>query len=375
MKEKSRKMVNKAVSVQVMRDSDAWTIANKIPSKELMYRAGEGIFQAVEWQGPVAVVCGSGNNAGDGYVVADLLQSNGVSCTIFLLSEKFSEDGGYYFERCKEHGVPVKLFPEEECESVFQEYKMILDCILGTGFQGDVRGKAAAAIDAINASGAYVVSADINSGLNGDSGYGTKYVKSDLTVSIGEFKFGHFKGLAKAAMKEKVNIDIGIELCEEAVPVEEPVKLLVFSDSHGRKGKVKKILEAHKNADGIIFLGDGEKDLETLPLGDESVLYQVRGNCDRESREAVTLIKEIAGVRFYITHGYEQGVKYGLGKLAAFAKKENCRAALFGHTHRVHLSEEDCVFLFNPGSAANGDYGIILIDEEEPVFLPMKISL
>lgn len=373
MKEKSRKMVNKAVSVQVMRDSDAWTIANKIPSKELMYRAGEGIFQAVEWQGPVAVVCGSGNNAGDGYVVADLLQSNGVSCTIFLLSEKFSEDGRYYFERCKEHGAPVKLFPEEEYESVFQEYKMILDCILGTGFQGDVRGKAAAAIDAINASGAYVVSADINSGLNGDSGYGTKYVKSDLTVSIGDFKFGHFKGLAKAAMKEKVNIDIGIELCEEAVPVEEPVKLLVFSDSHGRKGKVKKILEAHKNADGIIFLGDGEKDLETLPLGDESVLYQVRGNCDRESREAVTLIKEIAGIRFYITHGYEQGVKYGLAKLAAFAKEENCRAALFGHTHRVHLSEEEGVVLFNPGSAANGDYGVILIDGEKIDFLSEQI--
>ena len=135
MKEKSRKAVNKAVSVQVMRDSDAWTIANKIPSKELMYRAGEGIFHAVEWNGPVAVVCGSGNNAGDGYVVADLLQSSGVSCTIFLLSEKFSEDGRYYFERCKEHGIPVKLFPEEQWESVFQDYKMILDCILGTGFQ------------------------------------------------------------------------------------------------------------------------------------------------------------------------------------------------------------------------------------------------
>ena len=374
MKEKSRKSINKAVSVQVMRDSDAWTIANKIPSKELMYRAGEGIFNSVKWQGPVAVVCGSGNNAGDGYVVADLLHSSGVSCTIFLLSEKFSDDGAYYFERCKEHGVPVKLFPDDQDEMIFQDYKMILDCILGTGFQGDVRGKAAVAIDAINASGAYVVSADINSGLNGDSGYGTKYVKSDLTVSIGDYKFGHFKGLASVAMKEKVNIDIGIELCEDAVPVQEPVKLLIFSDSHGRKGKVKKILEQHGNADGIIFLGDGEKDLELLPLENEAFLYQVRGNCDRESLEAVTLIKEIAGVRFYITHGYEQGVKYGLGKLAAFARQENCKAALFGHTHRAHLSEEEGVFLFKPGSAANGDYGVILIDGEQLDFLLLSVD-
>ena len=70
--------MNRTVSVQVMRDSDAWTIANKIPSKELMRRAGEGIFRAAKWKGPVAIVCGSGNNAGDGYVVADLLKKEGI---------------------------------------------------------------------------------------------------------------------------------------------------------------------------------------------------------------------------------------------------------------------------------------------------------
>lgn len=374
MKQTSKETQNKAVSVQVMRDSDAWTIANKVPSKELMFRAGKGIFEAVDWKGPVAIVCGSGNNAGDGYVVADLLHGSGIRCTIVLLSEKFSEDGAYYFEQCKEHGVPVTMFPEEEPELFFQEYKMILDCILGTGFSGEVHGKAAEAIDAINASGAYVVSADINSGLNGDTGRGTRYVRSDLTVSIGDYKFGHFKGLAAAAMKEKVNIDIGIELCEEAVPVEEPFKILVFSDSHGRKGKVKKILESHKDPDAVIFLGDGEADLELLNLSEDTALYQVRGNCDRVSRAAVTLVEEIAGVRFYITHGYEQGVKYGLGKFAALAKEEGCRAALFGHTHRVHLSEEDGVFLFNPGSAANGDYGMILIDGETLDFVPLSLT-
>ncbi|MBQ1284952.1 MAG: hypothetical protein IIY19_00735 [Lachnospiraceae bacterium] len=87
-----------------------------------------------------------------------------------------------------------------------------MDCLLGTGFQGEPRGVIKDAIEAINCSGAYVVSADINSGLNGDTGLGTVYVKSDLTVSIGEFKTGHFKGLADRAMKQKVNVDIGIEI-------------------------------------------------------------------------------------------------------------------------------------------------------------------
>lgn len=198
---------NRAVSVEVMRKSDAWTIANKIPSKELMRRAGEGIFRSVEWKGPVAVVCGSGNNAGDGYVVADLLHEEGIDVTIILLAEKFSEDGKYYYDICREKDIPVQIF-----DGNLSGYAMVLDCILGTGFQGEPRGAAKEAIEAINVSGAYVVSADINSGLNGDTGEGTIYVRSDLTVSIGDYKYGHFLGLADEAMKDKVNVDIGIEI-------------------------------------------------------------------------------------------------------------------------------------------------------------------
>ena len=70
-------------------------------------------------------------------------------------------------------------------------------------------------IEKINASGAYVVSADINSGLNGDTGDAGEdgvYVCSDLTVSIGYFKYGHFIGESEKAMKAKVNADIGISL-------------------------------------------------------------------------------------------------------------------------------------------------------------------
>ncbi len=202
----------KTVSVETMRRSDAWTIANRVPSKELMRRAGEGIFRSAEWKAPVAVVCGKGNNAGDGYVVADLLQQSGIPCRIFLLSDRFSEDGKYYYDICMEHGVPSEEFREDTDLSA---YGSVVDCILGTGFHGAVTGLTAAAIHAINKSGAYVVSADINSGLNGDTGTGELYVRSDLTVSIGTFKHGHFRGYADEAMKKKVNVDIGIEIREE----------------------------------------------------------------------------------------------------------------------------------------------------------------
>ena len=81
----------KVLSVENMRKSDAYTIENYISSKELMYKAGVGVFKSVKWKGSVAVVCGSGNNAGDGYVIASLLHENNIPCTIFLIKEKFSE--------------------------------------------------------------------------------------------------------------------------------------------------------------------------------------------------------------------------------------------------------------------------------------------
>lgn len=201
----------KMVSVETMRRSDAYTIANLISSKELMERAGQAIYEAADWKAPVAVVCGKGNNAGDGYVAAIKMAEAGIECTIVLTAEdRFSEDGRYYFDICCRHGIPVKIY---KAGDNFSGYNSILDAILGTGFSGDVRGITAEVINAVNArgaEGAYVVSADINSGLNGDTGLGTIYVKSDLTVSIGEFKYGHFRGLADDAMKEKVNCDIGI---------------------------------------------------------------------------------------------------------------------------------------------------------------------
>lgn len=198
----------RTVSVETMRKSDAYTIANFVPSKELMRRAGQAIFDSADWKAPVAVVCGKGNNAGDGYVVAALMKDAGIDCTIFLIDkEAFSEDGRYYYDICIEKGVPVQVF---DVQTDLSGYGSVLDAMLGTGFAGDVRGITADAINAINASGAYVVSADINSGLNGDTGEGTTFVKSDLTVSIGDFKHGHFKGQCDVAMKDKVNCDIGI---------------------------------------------------------------------------------------------------------------------------------------------------------------------
>ena len=199
------------VSVDTMRRSDAWTIEHLVPSKELMRRAGTAIFEAGKWIAPVAVICGKGNNAGDGYVAADLMHQSGIDCEIILIADRFSEDGRYYYDICLEHGVKVSMYDDS---TDFSRFGSILDCLLGTGFSGEVTGVMKEVIDKINASDAYIVSADINSGLNGDSGLGTTFVISDLTVSIGTYKYGHFCGYADIAMKEKINCDIGIRIID-----------------------------------------------------------------------------------------------------------------------------------------------------------------
>ena len=134
----------RVLSVKEMRDADSYTIANFIDSKELMYRAGEAIFYVANWDigDKVLILAGSGNNAGDGYVAADLLNIEEIDVEILVMKEKFSEDGKYYFNICKQKGIKYSVLDENMDYAAllkkFNSYDYILDCIYGTGFSGEV---------------------------------------------------------------------------------------------------------------------------------------------------------------------------------------------------------------------------------------------
>ncbi|MBR5962447.1 MAG: NAD(P)H-hydrate dehydratase [Clostridia bacterium] len=209
------------LSVENMRKSDAAAIAAGTPGRELMFRAGQAICKSVNWKPPAAILCGSGNNAGDGYVIAKLLHDEGLACDLILLSDKFSGDGVYYYNLCKEAGIPSLAW---DASVDLAKYGTIVDCIFGTGFHGEVRGPVREAIEAVNNSGACVIAVDINSGLNGDSGMAETCIHSDLTVSVGGFQPGHFLNMAKDVMKAKINCDIGIE------PADRTYSLIEASD-------------------------------------------------------------------------------------------------------------------------------------------------
>ena len=204
-------MLLDCVSVANMRESDRATIERFVPSLTLMYRAAMGVYRAADWRGEIAIAVGSGNNGGDGFALVYILQERGVPCRVVALSEKLSPDSAHFAERARAAGVPVAPY----AAGAFAGCDVIVDCLLGTGFHGAPREPCAAAIREINASGAYVVSVDINSGMNGDTGAAELAVRSDLTVTIGFVKSGLVAPEAGAYMKRLVVADIGIVLERE----------------------------------------------------------------------------------------------------------------------------------------------------------------
>lgn len=151
------------------------------------------------------------------------------------------------------------------------------------------------------------------------------------------------------------------------------MKILVMSDIHRATDTAVKILYEHIDANAVIFLGDGERNFELamaecgLDLcGTDSLqVFQVAGNCDWDSHEAMSLFPVIGGYKFCISHGHGSGVKSEAGRraLALSASSAGCKVALFGHTHQRYHEQAYGVEMFNPGAVQNRDYGIIMIDE------------
>jgi len=217
------------ISVDNMRKSDAYTIENYISSLELMRRAAQGIYEAYEYpDNYISIVVGSGNNGGDGYALARILHDSGRQVTIFQVSSKTSPDSAYYMNLCVEANIPVLPY-ETGC---LEGSNVIVDCLLGTGFRGLPRDNYIQAINEINSlgsKGSYVISADINSGLNGDTGEYEVAVRSDLTVTIGFVK----RGLLNSPIIGKITVvDIGIILLSPEDKIDEEKWEITVITSH-----------------------------------------------------------------------------------------------------------------------------------------------
>lgn len=199
------------ISVENMRQSDRLTIERYVSGRTLMYRAAVGVYKAVKWKGDIAITVGGGNNGGDGYALACILKRHQYNCRIVKLSDKLTEESGFFAAQAEALGVPSETY----CKGIFENADMIVDCLLGTGFQGSLREPWLSAVNEINACRAQVVSVDINSGMNGDSGEAETAVCSYITVTIGYVKQGLITENAANYIKKLVVTDIGIALAKQ----------------------------------------------------------------------------------------------------------------------------------------------------------------
>jgi putative phosphoesterase len=144
-----------------------------------------------------------------------------------------------------------------------------------------------------------------------------------------------------------------------------PLRIIVCSDSHGRRAVLEDIVLTHQNADLFLHLGDGEREFQELAARyPEKKMRGVAGNCDWGST-GHTIDSFIAqGKKILLTHGHTFGVKAGLNDYLHTARNLIADIALYGHTHVAYKGYEDGLYVMNPGSVTspkNGppSYGMI----------------
>ncbi|MDT3311032.1 NAD(P)H-hydrate dehydratase [Pseudomonas sp. rhizo66] len=179
-----------------VRELDARLIAAGTPGFELMHRAAHATWRALVRQWPSAtaltVLAGRGNNAGDGYLVAAMAHRAGWQVRVLAVGDprQLQGDAASAHAEAVAHGVAIQGW-STHCEL----RGVILDALLGTGLNGEVREPYTSAINAINASGLPVAAVDIPSGLCADTGRALGVaVCADLTVTFIGLKLGLFTG-------------------------------------------------------------------------------------------------------------------------------------------------------------------------------------
>lgn len=248
----------RVVTSETMQQLDRQTIElYGVPGHELMERAGSHVADVLKsrFAGPEArsalVFAGKGNNGGDGFVVARLLEASGWSVTSVILAsrEEFSGDARKNLDRVPP-SVGTIIFSEifrEKLQKLAQRADVIVDAIFGTGLKSAPSGIYAEAIELINASGRPVVAVDISSGVDATTGktFGAA-VKANITVTFGAAKLGHVLYPGAEHAGEIIVTDIGIppELLD-ATPFVEYVDKEFAAGLMRRRKKT-----AHKGSNG-----------------------------------------------------------------------------------------------------------------------------
>ena len=273
-----------------------------IPSLTLMERAGRESAKAVAswWRvagktkprgdaplGPVLVLCGRGNNGGDGLVVARHLKAAGYVVRAVVAAEEtaLTGDALAVYQAAAKARVPVTFLPHErawsegsEIARAAREACLLVDALLGTGSSGAPRGAVAAAIEIANASGTPIVSIDIPSGVEASTGHvESPAIDASLTVTLAIPKLGLAlePGRSHAGPVQVVDIGIPPDLVRDARP-----RFLAAEGAWARSLLPRRPPGAHKGSVGrVLLVGGSAGMIGAVAMAGVSVLRSGAGYC------------------------------------------------------------------------------------------------
>jgi hydroxyethylthiazole kinase-like uncharacterized protein yjeF len=308
-----------------MREMDRYVIdALGVPSTLLMTNAAEHVAKAaMEYTvpgGSAAVFCGPGNNGGDGVAAAVYLMKHGISVRSFLVGkrEKMTADTLEMERRLGELGGKLEDFGDTaDAEYYVHHCDVVIDALFGIGLNTTLRGAALDAVKLMNASPARVVSADIPSGVEADTGRILgEAVHADVTVTFTLPKPGHFvePGCVCSGVLRVADIGIPPELAESAesdsfavfpcditIPRRRPDthkgdygRDLIIAGSVGYTGApVLASRAASKTGAGLVFLGVPEEIYHIAAVKcTEEIVFPLPCSAGRLSADATAYILE-----------------------------------------------------------------------------------
>lgn len=246
-------------STAQVRALDAYAIEKLgIPGYTLMKRAGEAALRYLRTRFPVAhrivIVCGAGNNGGDGYVLARFAQAAGLTVTTLAATspDKLRADARQAYEDLRASGAQVQPYGRER----LAEGEVIVDAVLGTGLRGPAREEAARIIRDINSSARPILAVDVPSGLDSDTGVPLgDTVRADCTVTFVGLKTGLFIGDGPAFAGTVFFDDLEIDPGEAGAP---PPRVERILDTAIQQALPRRARSSHKGDFGrVLIVGGG----------------------------------------------------------------------------------------------------------------------
>jgi NAD(P)H-hydrate epimerase len=242
-------------SVAQARALDSYAVAELgIPGYTLMRRAGEAALRALRTRWPTAIriviVCGGGNNGGDGYVVGRYARAAGLDVSVLALIDpaQLRGDALRAADEYRASGGPVQPF----AASLLGEAEVLVDALLGTGLTQPVRPEFAAAIAAMNGAARPILALDLPSGLDGDSGqtHGCA-VRADTTITFVAPKTGLYLGVGPECAGRVLFDNLGIDA--PAGPRGDPV-MERLDEADIARALPRRARDAHKGNFGRVLL-------------------------------------------------------------------------------------------------------------------------